>query len=87
MSIILILEKVIIIRHGEYLTAYSNLHDVSVKMGEKIKTKDIIGHLSGSQNVGYNLLGFQIWKNRKVHPRKFLPSLRNVRNIKNVEKF
>jgi murein hydrolase activator len=37
--------KVVIIKHGNYRTVYSNLADVSVQTGSKVTTKQIIGHL------------------------------------------
>ena len=42
--------KVVIIRHGEYLTVYSNLYNVSIQKGQKIKTKDYIGTLYNDKN-------------------------------------
>ena len=35
--------KAIIIRHGDFLTVYSNLKDVTVNVGDKVKTKQKIG--------------------------------------------
>ena len=65
--------KVIIIRHGEYFTVYSNLHDVTVKKGQKLKTKDIIGGLYNANNQKRNILGFQIWKAKeKLNPIQWL---------------
>ncbi len=57
--------KVVIIRHGNYLTVYSNLEDVDIKKGQKIKTKEIIGRLYTNKQKNNNILGFQIWKGRE----------------------
>ena len=38
--------KVVIIKHGEYLSVYSNLESAYVKSGDKIKTKQC-GAVSG----------------------------------------
>lgn len=35
--------KAIIVRHGEYLSVYSNLKEVFIKTGDKLKTKQVIG--------------------------------------------
>ena len=35
--------KVIILRHGEYFTVYSNLYEVFVDIGDKVSTKQNIG--------------------------------------------
>ena len=65
--------KVVIIRHGEYLTVYSNLKNVSVQKGEYVQTKDHIGSLYSEQNNKTNLLGFQIWKDRiKLNPMDWI---------------
>jgi len=67
--------KVVIIRHGEYLTVYSNLYDVNIQNGQKIKTKDYIGTLYNDKNKKNNILGFQIWKDReKLNPSQWLSS-------------
>lgn len=55
--------KVVMIRHGEYLTVYQNLATVTVKKGDKIKTKQIIGTVAkASGGSGYEL-HFEVWKN------------------------
>ena len=67
--------KVVIIRHGEYLTVYSNLSKISVKKGEKINTKDYIGTLYSDKDQKNNTLGFQIWKDRdKLNPMSWISS-------------
>jgi len=35
----------VIVRHGEYFTVYSNLDDVYVKRGDKVKIKEVIGRI------------------------------------------
>lgn len=35
--------KVVMLRHGDFITAYGNLKDVSVKVGDKVQTKQAIG--------------------------------------------
>jgi len=67
--------KVIIIRHGDYFTVYSNLQDVTVQKGQQVKTKDNIGMLYSVQNKKQNILGFQIWKAKeKLNPIQWLSS-------------
>lgn len=53
--------KVVMIRHGEYLSVYSNLRDVLVKKGDKIKTKQNIGVVDTDEN-GKTEVHFEIWK-------------------------
>ena len=58
-----------IIRHGTYLTVYSNLFATNVLKGDKIKLKQTIGQLYDDQQAKRSVLGFQIWHNRdKLNP-------------------
>jgi septal ring factor EnvC (AmiA/AmiB activator) len=53
----------VIVKHGYYLTVYSNLSRVTVKEGQKIRAKQVIGILAGSENgVDKPALKFQVWK-------------------------
>lgn len=56
---------VVIIRHGEYLTVYSNLADVSVSKDQKVKAKDKIGNIETSEN-GKCVMNFQIRKGSAI---------------------
>lgn len=63
--------KLVIVRHGEYLTVYSNLQEVYVKQGEKIKAKQVIGTLMyNDENNNYSL-NFQIWKGQNTLDPKY----------------
>jgi len=53
--------KVVIIRHGEYLTVYSNLSEVSVKDGEAVKTKQVIGKIQTDSETSRTELHFELW--------------------------
>jgi septal ring factor EnvC (AmiA/AmiB activator) len=67
------MNKVVIIRHGSYLTVYSNLIDVYVKPGENVTTKQIIGVLASDAKSDVSILKFQIWKeNEKLDPERWL---------------
>lgn len=66
--------KAVIIRHGNYLTVYSNLKDVIVKPGEKVDTKQSIGviYTDKSEN-DKTIIKFQIWKeSSKLNPEEWL---------------
>ncbi len=53
--------KAIIVRHGEYLSVYSNLSETNIKKGDKIKTKQNIGTaLTDEDNK--TSMELQIWK-------------------------
>jgi septal ring factor EnvC (AmiA/AmiB activator) len=57
--------KVIIIKHGEYLSVYSNMDETFVKSGEKVKTKQSIGKVLTDDN-GSTELHFEIWKGQSM---------------------
>lgn len=56
--------KLIIIRHGEYLSVYSNIGEVFVKQGDKVTIKQIIGTVL--EEDGKSSMNFQIWKGQKT---------------------
>jgi len=53
--------KVAIIRHGEYLTVYSNLTEVYVKTGDIVKTKQNIGLVYTDTDESKTELHFEVW--------------------------
>ena len=55
--------NVIIIRHGEFLTVYSNLSEINVKKGDKVTTKQKIGTIEADEN-GRTKLHFELWKGK-----------------------
>lgn len=64
---------VVIIRHGNFLTVYSNLTSVYVKRGEKVNTKQRIGMISTNEDDDKTILQFQIWKgNSKLNPSEWI---------------
>ncbi|MBQ7549998.1 MAG: peptidoglycan DD-metalloendopeptidase family protein [Bacteroidales bacterium] len=64
--------KVVIIKHGEYMTVYQNLGSVSVKKGDKVSTKQAIGTVGKNSNSTYEL-HFEVWKNTEyLNPNSWL---------------
>ncbi|MFP4470016.1 MAG: murein hydrolase activator EnvC family protein [Bacteroidales bacterium] len=55
---------VVIIRHGEYLTVYSNLREVFVQSGSKVNSKQEIGTIYTDENDSRTELHFEIWKGK-----------------------
>jgi septal ring factor EnvC (AmiA/AmiB activator) len=63
----------ILMRHGEFLTIYSNLKDVYVKVGDKVKTKQNIGAILFDEDDSKTVLHFEIWKGQtKLNPEDWL---------------
>lgn len=56
--------KLIIIRHGEYLSVYSNIGEVFVKQGDKVAIKQNIGTILDED--GKTSMNLQIWKGQKT---------------------
>ena len=64
----------IIIRHGNYLTLYSNIENVYVKTGDKIKTGQAVGKIYTDTDKGNStVLHFELWKEQqKLNPLPWL---------------
>jgi septal ring factor EnvC (AmiA/AmiB activator) len=58
--------KVLLIRHGNYITVYSNLSTVNVKQNDKINTKQIIGYVKSNTSDAHSELHFEIWKDKNL---------------------
>ncbi|MCU0370940.1 MAG: peptidoglycan DD-metalloendopeptidase family protein [Bacteroidales bacterium] len=58
--------NVIIIRHGEFLTVYSNLDDVYVRVGEKVTIKQKIGKVFTNKTDSKTELHFEIWQSKTL---------------------
>jgi len=55
--------KTVMVQHGGYYTAYSNLKDVYVKKGDKVTTKQELGKLLPDSDTGKKSVShFEIWK-------------------------
>lgn len=64
--------KVVMVRHGDYITVYTDLENVTVKEGNKVATKQKLGtvHTNDENKAEFN---FQIWKvNECQNPRNWL---------------
>lgn len=64
----------VIIRHGKYLSVYSNLINLLVKAGEKVTAKQPLGTIGTDYSDGdKTVLKFQIWKeNEKQNPEDWI---------------
>ena len=54
--------KVVIIKHGNYRTVYSNLQDTYVKAGSKVTTKKVIGSLLAKSGETISVVHFEVHK-------------------------
>ena len=64
---------VVILRHGEYFTVYSNLENVTVKRGDKVKTKQNIGTVHTNKTENKTELHFELLKEQsRQNPANWL---------------
>lgn len=63
----------VFIQHGDYITVYSNLETVSIKKGDKVATKHVIGKVAKSTTAGRTILKFYIYRNNtKINPADWI---------------
>lgn len=64
--------KLVAIKHGDYITVYAKLSKVNVKVGQVVKANQMIGEVF-TDTDGMSELQFQIWKNQeKLNPQAWL---------------
>ncbi len=67
------LNNSVLIRHGDYLTVYSNLETVHVKPGDKVSTNQVIGNIYSGPNAESYFLHFSLWKGgTKYNPEQWI---------------
>lgn len=65
--------KVVMIRHGEYISVYQNMATVSVSKGAKVSTKQSIGTVAKNSATNTYELHFELWKNDSyLNPNSWL---------------
>ena len=65
--------KVVMIRHGEYLSVYSYMSEVFVKKGDKITTKQDLGVLVNESGKNKTQVHIEIWKGMtKLNPEYWI---------------
>ena len=63
----------VIVRHGNYLTVYSNLVDVDVQPGQHIARGDVIGQVFTDEASQENVLHLEIYhENKRLNPEEWL---------------
>lgn len=66
--------ETVLIKHGEYYTLYSKLSSTSVKTGQTVKAKDVIGRVATNSD-GEAEIHFQTWKGlQKMDPASWISS-------------
>jgi len=63
----------VIIRHGNYLTVYSNLVDVNVRPGNQVAKGEIIGEVYRDKSSNENILHLELYReNNRLNPKDWL---------------
>jgi len=63
----------VILRHGEYLTVYSNLSEVYVKNGDRVTMRQELGLVATEPREAKTQVNLQIWKgNDKLNPEHWI---------------
>ena len=67
------LNKVVIIRHGDYLTVYSNLEEVRVREGQEVSARQAIGKVHTNPDDKKSELHFELWRGKVIqNPEEWL---------------
>lgn len=56
----------VLVQHGKFYTVYSNLADVHVKEGQKLKTGEMIGTVASDEDDPYAEVHFEIWQEKTL---------------------
>lgn len=65
--------SVVIIRHGNYLSVYSNLSEVHVSQGAKVSNRQSLGKVALAENGAETDLHFEIWEGKtQINPLLWL---------------
>lgn len=66
------MNNVVAIQHGDYMTVYAKLKNVTVRVGQKVKARETIGTVA-TNSEGTSSLQFQVWKNTtRLNPEAWL---------------
>ncbi|GAA4272209.1 peptidoglycan DD-metalloendopeptidase family protein [Aquimarina gracilis] len=65
--------RLVQIRHGNYITTYYNIENITVKEGQKVATKESIGEVRVNPTTGRAIMKFLIYQNAKrLNPQTWI---------------
>ncbi len=65
--------RLVQIRHGNYITTYYNIENITVKEGQKVTTKQSIGQVRVNPTTGRAIMKFLIYQNAKrLNPQSWI---------------
>ncbi|HFA49916.1 MAG TPA: hypothetical protein ENJ95_12990 [Bacteroidetes bacterium] len=66
-------DYMVILQHGHYYTVYSNLEEVRVQKGDKVRTGQAVGKVSTNRKTNTAEVHFEIWKEKtRLDPLKWV---------------
>ena len=66
----------IVVRHGDYITTYSNIGKVNVRKGDKVSTKQVLGEVFFNNFTNKAILKFLIFQNTtKLNPQSWITNM------------
>ena len=66
----------IVLRHGDYITTYSNIGKVYVRKGDKVSTKQVLGEIFFNNFTNKAILKFLIFQNTtKLNPQSWIMNM------------
>ncbi len=57
--------NMLIVKHGDYYTVYSNLREVFVKKGDKVRTKQAVGRVGIDKKSNKSEVHFEVWRDKQ----------------------
>ena len=68
-------DYMVILKHGDYYTVYSNLEEVSVKKGDQVAIRQSLGKVSTDRKTNTSEVHFEIWKEKtRLNPQDWVGS-------------
>lgn len=61
-DVVQVIGSFVVVKHGEYFTAYSNLKSVSVRRGQKVSRGQQIGVAGEDADAGYSVVNFGVFQ-------------------------
>jgi len=61
-------KKAVLVQHGNYISVYKNLDNVTVHKGDNVKTKQELGKIHTDKTTGKTILAFVLFK--EIHRQK-----------------
>ena len=58
--------KLVLVRHGDYISVYRNLSSINVEVGDQLTTNQVIGKVGKSTATGRPTLYFSLFRNTNL---------------------